>query len=206
MRYQPKDPTTAERRKTLLLIHGLAHSGRVFWAETIDENFVQYFLKQNYDVWIVDHRTSPNYVPKVTSTHTWDDIALQDIPNAVNFIFDTINEGNGGRPKKVHVFSHCIGSGAACIALLNGKLKDSRTGECKIASIVPHAVTPWLYASVENRARENLWALFKEQGLFDVIEPFPHRDTPFKGIMLDRIVAGTLNDVGHEQWCREECE
>ena len=49
-----------------------------------------------------------------------------------------------------------------------------------LASLVPHAVTPWLYASTANRARENVWRLFKDMALFETVEPTPHRDTPFR--------------------------
>ncbi|GJM04563.1 MAG: hypothetical protein DHS20C09_05540 [marine bacterium B5-7] len=210
IRYQPEELGNQETRKSLLLIHGLAHSSRVFWADTIDENFVQYFLRKNYDVWILDHRTSPNYVEAVNPKHTWDDIALEDIPNSVDFIFDRINIGNTGMRKKLHVFSHCIGAGAASIALLTGRLNvggvPGGQSESKLASFVPHAATPWLFASVENRARENIWALFKELDLFNIIDPFPHKNTSFREMIVDRVATATLNTNEDAQWKVKECK
>ena len=54
---------------------------------------------------------------------------------------------------------------------------------------MPHAVTPWLYASITNRARENAWALFKDLDLFERVEPYPHRETPFRETVFDRLAS-----------------
>ncbi len=214
VRYQGSEPDPERKRKVLLLVHGLAHSGRVFWTHTIDENFVQYFLRQDYDVWIVDHRTSANSVKKVNPRHTWDDIALHDIPWAVDTIYKTINDGlNPGDPnhRKIHVFSHCIGAGATCIAMLDGRLQLDANGRgnqngSKLASLVPHAVTPWLFASVENHARENVWELFKDLDIYNVVEPFPYRGAPLREIILDRIATASIHDEEDLQWCHEVCD
>jgi cholesterol oxidase len=211
IRYQPLRADGAfdiNARKTLFLIHGLAHGSRIFWTDTISdhderENLVQFFLARNYDVWILDHRTSPNYVKRVTSDHKWDEIAENDIPWAVNHIFDAINPGNPVARKKIHVFSHCIGAGAVSMSVLSGQLNYHNAlgqQESMLASLVPHAVAPWLFASMANRARSNVWSFFKDLEPLDVVEPCPHHSTGLIENLMDRIGTSTLTEYENSQW------
>ncbi|MDP2126482.1 MAG: GMC family oxidoreductase N-terminal domain-containing protein [Pseudohongiella sp.] len=209
VRYQPSHHNIAGRR-TLLLIHGLAHSSRVFWTDTIGCNFVQYFLEQNYDVWVLDHRASANYIREIDPKDRWDDIALTDIPWAVETIFGQINQLSvQGEKRHVHLFSHCIGAGAAAMAVLAGKLDyeqklhdGSSVRRSMLASFVPHAVTPWLHASGENRARANVWAWVKEMEPITLIEPLPYRDPEFLETLYDRLAALAMTADERNQWSR----
>lgn len=207
VRYQPSHGSSTSRR-TLLLIHGLAHSSRVFWTDTIDCNFVQYFLQQNYDVWVLDHRASANYIREINPADRWDDIALVDIPWAVKTIFNQINQLSlPGEERHVHLFSHCIGAGAAAMAVLAGKLNyqqrlqdGSFVQRSMLASLVPHAVTPWLHASGENRARANVWAWVKELEPITLIEPLPYRAPEFLKTIYDRLAALAMTADERKQW------
>ncbi|MBC52235.1 MAG: hypothetical protein CMQ34_00200 [Gammaproteobacteria bacterium] len=208
VRYQPSTGELATR-KSLLLVHGLAHSSRVFWTDTIACNFVQYFLAENYDVWILDHRASANYIREVTPTHTWDSIALEDVPWAVRTAFDVVNAGVDEQHQRgIHVFSHCIGAGAVAMAVLAGKLnrpstagdEDGADGASMLASLVPHAVTPWLTTSGENRARANLWAMVKNLEPIRVIEPLPYREPELMETLYDRLAALAMNADERRQW------
>ncbi len=200
-------------RKSVLLIHGLAHGSRIFWTDTIsgadhEGNLAQFLLMKNYDVWILDHRTSPNFIEALNPEDLWDSIAEFDIPWAVKHIFRKINglapdaTSLGPEPvKRVHVFSHCIGAGAASMAALDGGLNfPGPGGETMLASLVPHAVAPWLFTSMANRARSNLWALAKDQDWFPVVDPRPHEKTPLIEMILDRIATSSLFDKENEQW------
>lgn len=205
-RYQPPEsPQAAASRKTIMLIHGLAHSGRVFWTDTIAENYVQYFLKQNYDVWILDHRTSASIVKTIDPRQTWDQIAEQDVPWAVSTIYNIVNaERPDAQPTKVHVFAHCIGAGAVSIAALQGHLRvitGNHAGEPMLASLALHAVSPWLFSSAANRARENVWALFKELDLVKgKVEPRPHSETKGLEVIFDRLASISLSKEELAQW------
>ncbi len=205
LRYQPATaPRGPGPRKSLILVHGLAHSGRVFWTDTIDTNYVQYFLAQDYDVWVLDHRTSASIVDEIHSGDTWDDIAALDMPWGVRTVFETLNgERPGPQAQKVYVFGHCIGAGAMAIATLRGLL-DYRLPDGGRASMVAamalHAVAPWLYASAANRARENLWALFKELDLIDTVEPRPHKGSKGAEVIYDRLASTSLNEAELAQW------
>ncbi len=209
VRYQPCEGNQHSRR-SLLLVHGLAHSSRVFWTDTIDCNFVQYFLEQNYDVWVLDHRASANYIRDINPDDRWDDIALVDIPWAVKTIFNQINQlAIPGEEKHVHVFSHCIGAGAVAMAVLAGKLdyeQRLRDGQfvqrSMLASLVPHAVTPWLHTSAENRARANVWAWVKELQPIRIIEPMPHRDPTLMEMLYDRLAFLAMTEDERKQWGR----
>lgn len=206
LRYQPAtEPRGPGPRKSLLLVHGLAHSGRVFWTDTIDVNYVQYFLGQDYDVWVLDHRTSASIVEEIVPEDTWDDIAETDVPWAVSRIFEERNgEHPGANPHRVFVFAHCIGAGAVAIAVLRGLLSFHNTHtnkqESMIAALSLHAVAPWLYASGANRARENLWALFKELDLIDAVEPRPHKHPEPEEVIYDRLASTSLNEIEMAQW------
>lgn len=212
IRYQPENSSSfpLAERKVLLLIHGLAHSSRIFWTETLAENgwfftkyenCVQYFLNQNYDVWILDHRISSNYVKECDPDHKWDDIALTDVPWAVRHVFDAVNPGGAGGDKKLHIFAHCIGAGAAYIAALNGKFENPyQPGESMVASLVSNAIAPWLFASRANRARENVWAMFKNLKPVELVEPRPHKDTGLLENMFDRIATSALGPEENGQW------
>lgn len=207
IRYQPSDDSSGNRQ-TLLLIHGLAHSSRVFWTDTIACNFVQYFLARNYDVWVLDHRASANYVTDINPDDRWDDIALVDVPWAVKTIFNQVNQlATPGEERHIHVFSHCIGAGAAAMAVLAGKLDyeqrlpdGSFIRRSMLASLVPHAVTPWLHASAENRARANVWAWFKELEPIQTIEPLPHKNPAFLETVYDRLAALAMTSDERKQW------
>lgn len=207
VRYQPSHGDTSSRR-SILLIHGLAHSSRVFWTDTITCNFTQHFLNNNYDVWILDHRVSANYVRHIDEEHTWEQIAHRDVPWAVKTAFNQANRLSlPGHEKGIHVFAHCIGAGAISMAVLNGDLNyEYRTPDGQLshrsmlASLVPHAVTPWLTASAENRVRANIWALVKELDPIQVIEPLPYRDPKPLELVYDRLAALAVNRDESKQW------
>ncbi|MEX2333614.1 MAG: GMC family oxidoreductase N-terminal domain-containing protein, partial [Pseudohongiella sp.] len=207
VRYQPSTGDTAAR-KSLLLVHGLAHSSRVFWTDTIECNFVQYFLAHNYDVWIHDHRASANYIRELAPEHSWDSIALNDVPWAIRTAFDAVNKDvDEENQQGIHVFSHCIGAGAVAMAVLAGKLNrpaapggNGETGRSMLASLVPHAVTPWLVTSGENRARANMWALVKDLEPIRIIEPMPYREPELMETLYDRLAALAMTADERRQW------
>tara|TARA_R110002072_G_scaffold136124_2_gene278123 strand:- start:86303 stop:91993 length:5691 start_codon:yes stop_codon:yes gene_type:complete len=207
VRYQPMTGDSADR-PVILLVHGLAHSSRVFWTDTIACNYLQYFLDKNYDVWILDHRASANYIRNIDPTHTWDDIARSDIPWAVNNVFGQVNRlAIPGTERGVHVFAHCIGAGAVSMAVLGGHLDyefrdrdGSFVRRSMLASLVPHAVTPWLTASGENRTRANLWTFVKELDPISIIEPLPYRNPGALEMFYDRLAALGVTRDERRQW------
>lgn len=196
----------------VLLVHGLSHSSEIFWPEHVDETYVQFLLKQGYDVWVFDHRTSGNTRYQVNEDHTWDDIALTDVPWAVNQVFNTINSEltsdnvadtseQKSNPKLVHVFSHCIGAGAVAMAVLAGKLQQpSDKKKSMLGSLIPHAVTPWVFSSCENRTRANVWSFVKDVNFIKVVDPRMHSTPTLVDTVLDRIASSTINEKARIAW------
>ncbi|MBV1881928.1 MAG: alkaline phosphatase D family protein [Pseudomonadales bacterium] len=93
----------------LVAIHGYSVSGSMFTHENIGTNLVQYFSK-NYDVWILDLRTSGAFK---TAKESWcfEDVAFEDIPYAFDHIYKETQ-------KKINVLSHCMGSAMISMAIL----------------------------------------------------------------------------------------
>lgn len=170
-RYGHKDD---EGKEHLMLIHGLAHGGAVFTTKTGGVSMAEFFLRQGYVVWVLDHRLSPalDWEPhrrKVDMDH----IAAVDIPLAVQHVYKA-----AGQP--IHVFAHCIGAGAFAMAALNGNLWSEAEiqprpssdatppkGKRMIERVVLHAVPPWLVPSPKSRINAKLAAFYKDSLRFD---------------------------------------
>jgi len=199
VRYREDD---SPGRPAVLLVHGLSHSSEIFWPEHTRETYVQYLLKCGYDVWVFDHRTSGNTRLEVNKDHTWDDIARHDVPWAVNHVFEAINTNNSsGSTHLVNVFSHCIGAGAVAMAVLDGRLQQPENiDESMLGALIPHAVTPWVFSSCENRTRGNVWGFVKDFNLIDILDPRMHNDPTGFDTILDRIATSTIDAKARKQW------
>ena len=67
----------------LMMWHGMGVSSNYFTLDTIDVNMIEYFCGQNYDVWIVDWRSSNRLVAAAALQYNIDDVAMHDFPTAV---------------------------------------------------------------------------------------------------------------------------
>ncbi len=194
--------TDSAEQPAVLLVHGLAHSSEIYWPEHVRETYVQFLLSCGYDVWVFDHRTSGNTRKTVDKDHTWDEIALIDVPWAIRTVFDKINaSSNAKTPRLVNVFSHCIGAGAVAMAVLAGETRRSSDDKLSmVGSLVPHAVTPWLFSSCENRTRANTWGFVKDFNLLDTLDPRMHNKPEMFDVLLDRIATSTIDSTARRQW------
>ncbi len=199
IRYRGSD---SAMQPAVLLVHGLAHSSEIYWPEHVRETYVEFLLSRGYDVWVFDHRTSGNTRKTVNKDHTWDEIALIDVPWAIKTVFDTINKGNNPQtPRLVNVFSHCIGAGAVGMAVLAGETKRSDTNNLSmVGSLIPHAVTPWVFSSCENRTRANTWGFVKDFNFLDTLDPRVHNKPEMIDVLLDRIATSTIDAGARRQW------
>ncbi len=202
IRYQPQHLPQA--LASLLLIHGGAHSSRVFWTDSIDTNLLQHLLGQGYDVWLLDHRFSSSLSGVVEQDISLDHLADEDIPWAVTHIYQTIKQ-------KLHVFAHCIGGGAFTMSALKGKLKipagqlnynppteNNQPDLDMVASVALHAVMPWLVTSEPNRLRSYALSAVRENLPLTRLDPIPHNRPEFIDTLLDRI-ASSLHWSSHER-------
>ena len=97
----------------ILLSHGFSVSGTIFQIDTIEKNMVEYLCENNYDVWIMEYRTSIE-VESSFEQCTADDIALKDYPPAVAKILEVTQKPN------LQLLSHCVGTLTALMAIMGG--------------------------------------------------------------------------------------
>jgi cholesterol oxidase len=96
----------------VVLAHGLGTSSRVFTADTVDANLLEYLHVHRYDVWLLDWRASVLIEPSRAAS-TLDAVAHYDWPAALARVAE---EANG----PVHVVADGVGSMALFAALLLG--------------------------------------------------------------------------------------
>lgn len=97
----------------ILLSHGFSVSGTIFQIDTIEKNMVEYLCENDYDVWIMEYRTSIE-VESSFEQCTADDIALKDYPAAVAKVLEVTQKPD------LQLLSHCVGTLTALMALMGG--------------------------------------------------------------------------------------
>lgn len=196
------DTNPEKVRPTIMFTHGLAHGTRLFWTSDTRENYLQFFLKAGFDVWLLDHRASANYRRRVDNDHTVDDLA-EDVSWAVEKIFSITNANikPGETKRRVHVLAHCVGAAATSLAAFKGDLQQQNDQEqSMLASFSLHAVTPWLFGSAENRARQNIWWFIENSGAVKELDSTMHKDAGAADIVFDRIAHSLMSDDDRRQW------
>jgi cholesterol oxidase len=116
----------------VMLAHGLGVSSRIFSLDTIDTNLVEYLTAKQYDVWLLDFRSSVE-LPARTAQYSGDDIAKQDYPAAVQLVQQVTGAG------AIQVVAHCWGATTFTMAMLAG-LRGVRSSV--ISQISTHVYTP----------------------------------------------------------------
>jgi len=184
-------------RPPVLLIHGLAMGSEFFLTDSIDVNLVQHLLAAGYDCWLLDYRTSAHFKDKFDGSTCIDTIAHAEIPWAVTRVYEEINQERKLEGKDrigINVISHCMGSAALAIAILDGCLdrcpaEQSPGNSSMIAALATHAITPWVFSSWQNRVSANLLSGLKRLETFTkrlaIINPIPNRESDVADLILD---------------------
>jgi choline dehydrogenase-like flavoprotein len=124
----------------LIVAPGIGVTAASYAMNTVDVNFVEYFTRADYDVWLFDYRASPA-LPTSKERFTVDDIVENDWPAAVKFVREKTHA------KDVQVLGHCVGSLSLLMALLDN-LQGVRSAICSQFSL--HPVTHWFnYAKID---------------------------------------------------------
>lgn len=117
----------------LLLVHGTGVSSSIYALDTIDKNFIEFLVEQQYDVWNLDWRASV-ILPGCRQQWTCDEVGQYDYPLAVDYVLKKT-----GKPD-LQVFVHCAGGITFFTSLLQGQLQGkvrsiicSQTGPCLVA-------------------------------------------------------------------------
>lgn len=117
-------------------------------------SFVQALLNEGYDVWVFDHRASPqNLGPdgKVNVKYTVDDIAQTDWRWAVDTVLAARRDVTD-----VQVMAHCLGGLTAMMAVAGGHIREIR--QMIVSQFSLHPVTSWFN---ELKADTNVAALIR---------------------------------------------
>lgn len=200
----------------VMLTHGLGVSSRIFTTDTIATNLVEYLCDNEFDVWLLDYRSSVDLVVSATQ-YTGDDIAAFDYPAAVAEILRHTTASD------IQVLAHCFGSTTFLMAMLSG-LQNVRAAVC--SQIATHVVAPSLTrlksllrvpdllqilnldtmtARAENRER---W----QERIFDrALDFWPHGDETCESAVCQRVSFlysllyehAQLNTLTHEDGLAE---
>ncbi|HEY1229059.1 MAG TPA: hypothetical protein VGF26_17255, partial [Ramlibacter sp.] len=148
------------RAKAVLLLHAFGQSGLTYTFQTTLQTLAERFLRQGYEVWILEMRmsTRSGYGHEPC---TVDQIGAHDIPHAVDHILECLqgesrDQTLQGRPWQIAAYAHCIGSAAMWMALLGGKLTHGipaaggSTGGAvlsKLSHLMSSQLHPWVVGS-----------------------------------------------------------
>ncbi|HET8577525.1 MAG TPA: GMC oxidoreductase [Methylomirabilota bacterium] len=118
--------------RPVILAPGLGVAGSSYAADTVETNLVEYLGARGYDVWLLDYRASPEFLPP-EKPFSIDDIALRDWPAAV----DEVLRQTGAA--QVQILAHCVSALALMMSLLDGRL-DGKVRSVICSQVGAHPV------------------------------------------------------------------
>jgi cholesterol oxidase len=113
----------------VVLAPGFAMAARSYALTTNRTNLVAYLFENDYDVWLLDTRSSIE-LESARTLFTLDDIAERDWPTAVGEVRNRTEAGT------VQVVGHCAGSVTFLMAMLKG-LQGVRSAVCSQYTMYP---------------------------------------------------------------------
>jgi cholesterol oxidase len=196
LRASPKGARPDAKAKPILLIHGMAHSSRVFYTDTVDRNLAGHLLHEGFEVWLLDHGLSTSLIHAPGYQPTIDEIPVQ--------IAAAIRQINVRTAMKVIIFSHCVGSAALSMSILSGlNTPDHPPSDpgSLIERLVMHAIPPWIYPSETNLLRAYIGVFIKDRFITQSIDPIPvySQHPSAMNSLLDRIAFSF-------PWTKAECD
>ena len=75
-----------------MLVHGLGVASTLFLVDTVEQNFVEFLVAHEYDVWLLDWRTSILLPRASNMQHSLDECAKYDFAIAVDKILEVTGE------------------------------------------------------------------------------------------------------------------
>jgi cholesterol oxidase len=135
-------------RRVALLLHGGNSAGDTFLLPK--GGLTAYLVKEGFEVWILDWRTSPRVVARLferaplggsfereRQLYALDHAASEDIPLAVAEVRRHIGDAELG------LVGHCMGGGAASIAVATGKLHGLGVTSVALSTLGLFYEVPW---------------------------------------------------------------
>lgn len=105
--------TSGGTKGPVIVAPGTAMTALTYCADSVPENLVEYFVKEGFDVWLFDWRTSP-LLNAHTQSYRFEDVARYDWPAAI----DEVKQRTGAG--QVSVLAHCLSSPCFLLSLLRG--------------------------------------------------------------------------------------
>lgn len=129
--------TFNEASKAILLVHGFAASGTLFAHDGIELSLAGHLMDQDFDVWVLDYRTSIG-LPIANTRSSIDDCARYDLPQAVNRILQERRSlVTRTEQDKLIVMAHCIGASVFSQAVLGGHLDSNLIDRAVLLQVAP---------------------------------------------------------------------
>jgi hypothetical protein len=100
----------SSRHAPVAMIHGYSASGTTFAHTALRPGLAEWLWRKGRDVWVIDLRSSSG-MPTATLPWSFEDVALADIPAAIDFI-------QRQTQKQVDVVAHCLGVVMLSMAVL----------------------------------------------------------------------------------------
>ncbi|MBL8380559.1 MAG: alkaline phosphatase D family protein [Burkholderiales bacterium] len=202
----------ATRIKTIILMNGFAQSTLPFVAQELERrlsgqdepNLAEFFYQQGFDVWLFDYRTS-SLLDASKSPCSMDDIAMLDVPAAVNHVLGKVSAELGlsdtDRPQ-LYFYAHCVGAASVAMALLSGSLRYL-DGPSKVAGVALSQMQMLLVAGRSGQTRVLVPPFLRDVLRVDFLRLSAAERQPdaFEAV-LDRFFA-TLDPEGGE-YCPHE--
>eukprot|EP01130_Rhizamoeba_saxonica_P010297 TRINITY_DN4213_c0_g1_i1.p1 TRINITY_DN4213_c0_g1~~TRINITY_DN4213_c0_g1_i1.p1 ORF type:complete len:1667 (-),score=381.11 TRINITY_DN4213_c0_g1_i1:112-4392(-) len=111
----------------VLLLHDIGVSSSIYRSDTVATNLVEYLVSSEFDVWLLDDRSSWETTQEKDVTVTLDTIAFQDYPMAI----ETVNYIAG--TEKVQIVVHGVMASAVYTSLIEDVISNEVV--CSIVSI-----------------------------------------------------------------------
>lgn len=106
------DQVASSSSPPVLLIHGYSASGTTFAHPALKPSLASYLANDGRDVWVLDLRSSCG-LPYALHPWSFEQIALADIPAAVDYVFWRTGQ------KPLDIVAHCMSSAMFSMALLS---------------------------------------------------------------------------------------
>lgn len=196
--------------KSIILVNGLALTTHAFVAQELkDKNLAAMLYEEGWDVWMLEYRGSP-LLDVSAEYSSMDEIALLDIPNAVDKVLQTVSSelqrsdihpGN----LQVYCFSHCVGSASLMMSILGGQLRHRALEKSKLAGILISQFQPLVVGSKTTQIRLQLAVFVRNVLGMDMLQ-FTAGQAKTKGIytFVDRLLA-SFNYDADNAFSNEKC-
>jgi cholesterol oxidase len=185
----------------VLMIHGYSASGTTFAHASLKPSLAEHLHKADLEPWVLDMRSSPGLEATGDLPWTFEEIAYNDIPLAIEKVCQLTGQA------KTHVVAHCMGSAMFWMALLgdHGPLlpheqhpEQRKAMAERIGRVVLSQIAPIMVFSPMNVLRAYVSEYVQRLLPTNSFSFNPTRDGRFDAV-LDRLLNTQLYP-SHEFW------